>query len=284
MENEHVLRVATAAAMAGLDVHRAHLGRVSSDAWAEKGANDFVTHVDREAESRIIERIRSEFPNHQILAEEQATAGPPGATDGGGMRISASRGWLWIIDPLDGTTNYLHRYPMYAVSIAALHDGVAEVGVVVHGATGETWTAVRGRGAWLDGQRIRVSAINRLAHALVGTGFPFKALALMPEYLRQFDRVIRRCAGIRRAGSAALDLCHVASAYFDGFWELSLAPWDIAAGALMVREAGGVVTRIDGDDDVHAAGSVLAGNARVHAALASLLAEDDSTGDTEDAE
>jgi myo-inositol-1(or 4)-monophosphatase len=289
MDLKAVLRVAVAAAADAVEVHRAHLGRVAHDDWAEKGEHDFVTRVDREAESSAIDRIRGAFPDHAILSEEEATAVPvvaalPGSADSAAgpasgnnalaNRLEALRrqpGWLWVIDPLDGTTNYLHRYPMYSASVAALQDGQVMAGAVIHGVTGETWSAVRGGGAFLDGQRITVSATDRMRQALIGTGFPFKALELLPTYLQQFERVLRRSAGIRRTGSAALDLCHVASGYFDGFWELWLAPWDVAAGMLIVREAGGVVTRIDGGDDVLFAGSLLAGNPRIHADLRAIV-------------
>jgi len=289
-----VLGVAIEAARVGVEVQRTHLGTVLETEWEEKGVHDFVTRVDREAESRIVARVRAAYPDHAILAEEESTgAGPVAASNragrharggeggaagagasGGGDPSGARRpGWLWIIDPLDGTTNYLHGYPMYAVSIAALKDGELAVGVVMHGVSGETWTAVRGQGAFLDGRPIRVSATTRMSSALIGTGFPFRALDVLPSYVRQFERVIHATAGLRRGGSAALDLCHVATGYFDAFWEHRLAPWDVAAGTLIIREAGGVVTRIDGDPDVLDAGSLLAGNPHVHAALMSILNE-----------
>lgn len=288
MELASVLRVAVAAARAAVDVHRASLGRIGVEEWGEKGTHDFVTRVDRDAEAAAIEQIHRQFPDHDVLSEEEATAPLPEEAAGGAAqsradptariarRLAEARarpGWLWVIDPLDGTTNYLHRYPMYCASVAGLEDGEPAVAAIVHGETGQTWTAVRGGGAFLDGERICVSAIGELNQALIGTGFPFKALDQLPDYLVQFERILRRSAGVRRAGSAALDLCHVASGYFDGFWELALAPWDIAAGTLIVREAGGIVTRLDGNDDVLGPGSVLAGNPRVHAALRRLLTE-----------
>jgi len=278
-----VLEVAASAASDAAAVHRANIGAIESDDWSEKGRHDFVTRVDREAEVRAIERIRTSFPRHRILSEEAATAPPAEPGEAGVVRnpfaIPADRlaeakreaGWVWVIDPLDGTTNYLHRYPMYAVSVAALLDGEPAVGVVMNGVTGETWTAVRGGGAFLDGAPIRVSEVEQPSRALVGTGFPFKALELLPRYLEDFSRILTISAGVRRAGSAALDLCHLATGYFDAFWELSLAPWDVAAGALIVREAGGVITRIDGEEDVVGNGSVLASNGRLHQWLVSIL-------------
>ena len=267
MESTELLRVAQGAAAAASAVHQRHAGRVDASAWTEKGAADFVTHVDHEAEAEIVSRILAAFPDHGILAEEAATAGAGADWTAPPLR----RGWTWVIDPLDGTTNFLHGYPMYGVSIAAVLDGELHLGVVRDSINGDTWHAVRGGGAFRNGQPIHVAANEDLGRALIGTGFPFKALHLLPLYLTQFDRILRSTSGIRRAGSAALDLCHLATGWFDGFWELSLQPWDIAAGALIVREAGGVVTTTSGSDNVVATGSVLAGNATIHAALARLL-------------
>jgi myo-inositol-1(or 4)-monophosphatase len=265
VEYSSVLDVALAAARDAASIHATHLGRVETDAWTAKGVADFVTHVDRAAEAAILARIRSSFPAHAVLAEEEATRdGAPGV-------VLPDAEWVWIVDPLDGTTNFLHRYPIYAVSIAVVHRGELVAGAVMSGATQETWCALRGGGEFKDGQRIHVSAIDRLDLALIGTGFPFKTVERLPEYLPQFAAVLRQSSGIRRAGSAALDLCYVATGSFDGFWELTLAPWDVAAGALIVREAGGVVTRLDGDTEVLAPGGLLAGNPVIHATLGDLL-------------
>lgn len=267
---EQYLETALAACRAAVDVHRHHLGRLDPDAWVEKRTADFVTQVDREAEERIVDKILARFPDHRILAEEgtgaDAGAGEPGEDD---------ETPVWIIDPLDGTTNYLHRYPAYAVSIALVRGGEPIVGAVVSGATGEAWTARRGAGAFHDGRPIRVSEVDSMRLALIGTGFPFKARHLLPRYMRQFPRVLSASAGVRRAGSAALDLCHLASGMFDGFWELDLAPWDIAAGTLIAREAGAVVTSVDGPIDILRGGSVLAGNPAIHRQLETILAEAD---------
>jgi myo-inositol-1(or 4)-monophosphatase len=241
-----VLELARAAAQSAAAVHREHLGRVAVADWSEKGAADFVSHVDRAAESAIVDLVTTRFPDHHVIAEEASTerGAASGVTNG-----EERDGWTWIIDPLDGTTNYLHGYPAYAVSIGIFRRGIPEAGVVLSSATGEEWTAVRGGGAFRNGCRIAVSEIDVLSRALIGTGFPFKSMHLMPAYGTQLDAVLRVTAGVRRAGSAALDLCHVATGWLDGFWELDLAPWDIAAGVLMVREAGGVITRIDGTDE-----------------------------------
>lgn len=266
MNAESLLKVALDAAAEACEVHLSHLGRVRPEDAPEKAASDFVTHVDHEAESRIVDRIRAAFPDHSILAEEGSGKRPSGAAD--------NAGWLWVIDPLDGTTNYLHGYPAFSVSIAALRNGIPEVAVVGAAATDDTWSAVRGEGSFRNGEPVGVSGRRDLRSALIGTGFPFKALELLPTYLRQFDRVLRRTAGVRRAGSAALDLCYVASGYLDGFWELVLAPWDVAAGMLMVREAGGIVTRGDGSAVSMESGSLLAGNIEIHAALLAILSQD----------
>jgi myo-inositol-1(or 4)-monophosphatase len=264
MDLAPLLAIARDAAAAAVAVHHRHAGHVDIEDWTEKGTSDFVTHVDHEAEAEIVGCIRGAFPDHHILAEEAATA-----TDTTG---SAGRsGWTWIVDPLDGTTNFLHGYPMYGVSIAASLDGVLQVGVVQNSVTNEQWHATRHGGAFRNGAPIQVSGMGTLRRALIGTGFPFKALDLLPRYLSQFDRVLRNTSGIRRAGSAALDLCHVATGFFDGFWELALQPWDMAAGALIVREAGGIITTIEGDADVVRAGSVLAGSPAIHEALGALL-------------
>ena len=275
---KELLETALAAAREAADVHRAHLGRVAVEDWTEKGVADFVTHVDREAEAGILARIRERFPDHAVVAEEETSErhGVSGVPSEG-----PDEGWTWIIDPLDGTTNFLHAYPMYAVSIGVAHRGELQAAVVLNSATGEEWTALQGGGAFRNGERIRVSGIDVLSRALIGTGFPFKALHLLPEYTRQFDAVLRHTSGVRRAGSASLDLCHVATGWFDGFWELTLAPWDVAAGTLIVREAGGVVTRLDGSSDVIGHGSLLAGNESVHGALGALVRRAGSAGHTD---
>lgn len=279
MDPARLLAAARAAADAAAAVHAAHRGRVHVSDWSEKQAADFVTYVDREAEEAVVERLRADMPGHAILAEEgtlgTALHAPPGAggASGPGERARALLApetvpeWLWVIDPLDGTTNYLHGYPMYAASVAVLHGGRPMAGAIATSATGEAWWAVRGGGAFHQGERIHVSEIGRMSQALIGTGFPFKALERLPPYLGQLERVLRATAGVRRGGAAALDLCHVASGWLDGFWELVLAPWDFAAGALVVEEAGGRVTTLDGSPLLPGDGSVLAGNPAVHVAL-----------------
>lgn len=228
--NAELLEVALSAATAAAAVHTDGAGRIDPSMWEEKGRSDFVTEVDLEAEKRIVETILARFPDHGILAEESGTSA--GASD-------STAPVRWIIDPLDGTTNWLHGYPAYAVSIAARDADGLLVGVVLNSATGECFEAVRGEGARRDGKPIHVSGLTELRLALVGTGFPFKRLDILPAYLQTFSTVLRHTAGIRRAGAAALDLCDVACGRLDAFFEFHLMPWDVAAGALIVREAGG---------------------------------------------
>lgn len=237
--DRELLGVARDAARQAAEIQREDAPEPSAEGWTEKGPADFVTEVDRESERRIVAVLRDRFPDHPVVAEEDADA-----TSGAGAARPGARGRSgapvrWIVDPLDGTTNWLHGFPEYAVSIAALDAGGLRVGLVLNSATGECFEAVRGAGAWRDGEPIRVSEIGELRLALVGTGFPFKKRELLPAYLETFSRVLEATSGIRRAGSAALDLCHLACGRLDAFWEAWLMPWDVAAGSLIVREAGG---------------------------------------------
>jgi len=228
-----MIEVARRAADAAADTHREGRGRFDPTEWTEKGRSDFVTEVDVEAERRIVEIIRDTFPAHDVMAEE--------GTDNS---QSGTSGIRWVIDPLDGTTNWLHGYPEYAVSLAAEDEQGPLVALVLNSASGERFEAIRGNGAFLDGSRIHVSTVADLRHALVGTGFPFKKLEVLPDYLAAFERVLRGTSGIRRAGAAALDLCDLACGRLDAFFEYWLMPWDVAAGALIVQEAGGVFERL----------------------------------------
>lgn len=218
-------------------------GRRGDLTWENKGPADFVSHVDRGAESLIRDALLTAYPGAAFLGEESYD---PDAPLGDGL--------AFVVDPLDGTTNFLHGYPWYAVSIGALVAGELVGGVVHNAARDEVFSATRGGGAWRRSaafpapERLRVSPITDPSRALVGTGFPFKELAHLESFLAQFAAVTRATAGVRRAGAAALDLCDVACGRFEGFWELTLAPWDIAAGMLIVREAGGVVTTVDGEE------------------------------------
>jgi myo-inositol-1(or 4)-monophosphatase len=226
--------------------------------WTVKGSRDFVTEVDRAAEAIVAEVLLAAEPGSRIVGEELS---PEVATDG----------LVWVVDPLDGTTNFLHDFPSYAVSVAAAVDGVLEAGAVIQVPRNEIYSASRGSGAWQGERRLAVSTIHDPAFALIGTGFPFKDTSLLAEYQEQFARVAARTSGIRRPGSAALDLADVAAGRFDGFWEQQLSAWDIAAGILLIREAGGVVTDYSGRDVGVEHTAVVAGNPAIHAWLLEAL-------------
>jgi myo-inositol-1(or 4)-monophosphatase len=257
-----LLVTALAAAEAAARVQLRWIGRVGVREAALKGKNDFVSEADVEAQRAAVAVIAERHPDHGVLAEE-SDAGPP--TTGGGVP-------LWVIDPIDGTTNFLHGHPMYATSVAAVIDGEPEVGVVACPSTSERWWATRGGGAFKNGRRIAVSSPPDLRTALVGTGFPFKSLHLLDDYLGQLGRVLRSSAGVRRGGSASLDLAYLASGALDAFWELDLEPWDVMAGVLLIREAGGIVARVDGSPVDLESGSILAAAApHVAQALQALV-------------
>jgi myo-inositol-1(or 4)-monophosphatase len=222
-----------------------------------KSANDFVSEVDTEAERVIVETLKQAYPDHAMLAEE---GGASGRSD-----------YVWVIDPLDGTTNYLHGFPQYAVSIALMHRGVLNQAVVYDPNRNDLFTASRGRGAFLNDQRIRVSKRARIGEALIGTGFPYRELTHIDPYLAILREVMSKAPGVRRAGAAALDLAYVAAGRLDGFWEFGLAPWDIAAGALLVMEAGGLVGDLEGNEGYLDSGHVLAANPKIFAQLVSLF-------------
>jgi len=263
-----LIQTALAAADSAARIHSEHAGRVGVEGAREKGYSDFVSLVDLESQRAALQVIRDRHPGHRILAEEEDGEGTDNAP------TSMEGPPLWIVDPLDGTTNYLHGHPFYAASVGVVVDGDFSVGVVAQASTGERWWAGRGEGAWKGESRIRVSETGGLARALIGTGFPFKVLDLLPQYLQDFDRVLRSTSGIRRTGAAALDLCYLAEGRLDGFWEASLAPWDVAAGIAILQEAGGIATRPDGSSVDLSTGPVLAANSRVlHGALGSLLGD-----------
>ncbi|HEU5171582.1 MAG TPA: inositol monophosphatase family protein [Gemmatimonadales bacterium] len=226
--------------------------------WHAKGTRDFVTEVDRAAERMIAEVLLAGDPRATIVGEELSPE-------------VSTRGLVWIVDPLDGTTNFLHDYPAFAVSIAAAVDGELRAGVVHHVPRDEVYWAFRGGGAWCGERQLRVSPITAPDHALIGTGFPFRDLAQLAEYQAQFARVAGRTTGIRRAGSAAIDLADVAAGRFEGFWEQRLCAWDIAAGTLLIREAGGRVTDPRGRELGVEHAAVVAGNPAIHTWLLETL-------------
>jgi len=245
-----------AARRAGSIINRAALEGGALEVKA-KNKNDFVTQVDKAAEQAIIGVIHAAYPDHSILAEES------GDTPG------ARAEHRWVIDPLDGTTNYIHGFPQYCVSIALEHRGVPTHGVVYDPGKNELFTASRGRGAFLDDRRMRVSKCIRLQDALVGTGFPYKEVSRLDLYMRQLRTMMTSSAGVRRAGAAALDLAYVAAGRLDAFWEMGLSRWDMSAGALLIQEAGGMVADLQGGADFLDRGEIAAATPKV---LAELLA------------
>ena len=254
----NVLSVATGAAL--------QAGRIIMEGYGNvrevqtKQYHDFVTEIDKRSEECIIQHLERAFPSHGILAEES------GASERSGS-------FRWIIDPLDGTTNFIHGIPLFAVSIALEVEGVLEVGVVYEPIRKELFTAQRGRGAFLNDRKIRVSKTNDLQRCVMATGFPFRNFDLIDGYLKSFRRFMTEVSGIRRPGSAALDLCYLAAGRYDGFWELNLNPWDMAAGALLIREAGGKITTFSGGDDFLARGNVVGSNTLIHDWMLGLLRE-----------
>ena len=238
--------------------------------WGRKAQHDFVTGVDREAERLVAETLLAGEPGSVVMGEELSPTLSPNPTPAGRER---GADLVWVVDPLDGTTNYLHGYPQYAVSIAALVHGKLAVGVIADITRNILYHGLEGGGSWCGDARLGVSLIKDPGVALIGTGFPFRTPELMDRYLRQFGAVMRSVSGVRRAGAAALDLVDVAIGRFEGFWELSLAPWDMAAGTLLIREAGGVVTDLEGSSNLVKHGSIVAGNAAIHAWLRALVNE-----------
>jgi myo-inositol-1(or 4)-monophosphatase len=223
----------------------------------EKGVNDFVSEVDIKAEQDIIYHLHKAYPDHAILGEESGLIGSEDAE------------YKWIIDPLDGTTNFVRGIPHYAVSIACLHRGKLEHALVLDPVRQEEFTASRGRGAQLNGRRIRVSNLKTLDGALLGTGIPFKDHCddKLAPYGKSLEVLAGQCAGIRRAGAASLDLAYVAAGRLDAFWEIGLSPWDMAAGALLIREAGGLVSDINSSENFLESGNIVAGNPKCFKAV-----------------
>ena len=224
----------------------------------QKTANDFVTEVDHEAERAIIKVLLDAYPSHSILAEESGAAG--------------KSEFQWVIDPLDGTTNFLHGFPQYAVSIALAHKGVLTQAVIYDPVRNDLFTASRGRGAYLNDHRIRVSRRIKLQQSLIGTGFPFREFSQVDTYLAMFRDLTQKTTGLRRAGAATLDLAYVAAGRLDGFWEFGLSPWDMAAGSLLITEAGGLVGDLKGNSGYLESGNIVAGSPKIFAQLIQALA------------
>jgi len=248
-----MLNIAVRAARSAGNIIVRNLDRLDTLTVQTKDVNDFVSEVDRQAEQEIIGILRKAYPDHSVLAEES------GIQDG--------NDYQWIIDPLDGTTNYLHGFPQFAVSIALRHKGRIEQGVVYDPLRQELFTATRGAGAILNDRRIRVTGRKSLDGALLGTGFPFKSQQHLDAYLDMFRALFPMTAGIRRPGSAALDLAYVAAGRLDGFWEIGLSIWDMAAGVLLIQEAGGLSSDFVGGHDYLESGNLVAGNPKVFAEI-----------------
>jgi myo-inositol-1(or 4)-monophosphatase len=222
-------------------------------AFKEKATNDFVSEVDREAEQAIIRTLHDAYPGHAILAEESGASG--------------ESEYQWIIDPLDGTTNFMHGFPQFCVAIALRHRSVVTQAVIYDPSRNDLFTSTRGRGAFLNDQRIRVSKRTQLRSSLIATGFPFRRFEHIDAYLAMLRDMMAGAAGVRRAGSAALDLAYVAAGRYDGFWELGLSPWDIAAGGLLITEAGGLIGDLTGENAYMDTGNVVAGSPKIFVEL-----------------
>lgn len=256
MDLEQIRRVGIGAAYSGARIIRTCFGRISQ--INKKGAIDLVTEADVGSEDKIIGAIREKFPDHSILAEESGLN--PGTSDG-----------QWIIDPLDGTTNFAHEVGIFAVSIAFALKGTMVVGIVLNPMTGELFTATAGQGATLNDKPITVSDTAALSESLLVTGFPYDFKENLSQLMARFTRCLRASQGVRRLGSAALDLCHVACGRFEGYWEQNLHPWDTAAGMLIVKEAGGVVTDFGNASFVIDRKEILATNGKIHKEMLDLL-------------
>jgi len=249
-----------AARKAGNIINRASLD-IDQLKVTTKSTNDFVTEVDQKAEQVVIETLLTAYPGHGILAEES-----------GREHGAKNSEYVWIIDPLDGTTNFIHGLPFYAVSIALAYRDQVQQAVVYDPTRNDLFYASKGRGAFLNDKRLRVSKRTRMAESLIGTGFPFRKGDNFQRYVKMFTEIMQNCAGVRRPGAAALDLCYVAAGYYDGFFETGLSPWDIAAGSLMITEAGGLIGNFTGESDFMYQREVVAGNPKVYAQMVSILA------------
>ena len=260
-----LLNTAIKAARKAGDIVQMNFDRINESDIQTKGYNEFVTFVDEEAETAIKDVIQSRYPDHGIIAEESQ------------QKKSAGADYVWIIDPLDGTTNYIHSFPVYAVSIALKVKGLLEVAVIYDPSRQELFTAIRGAGSQLDGRRIRVSKQTTLEGALLGTGFPYRQKNdWLNVYLEIFSEFSQKAAGIRRPGAAALDLAYVACGRLDGFWEFGLRPWDVAAGILLIQESGGLFSNLIPNQDRIESGNIIAGNRRVFIQMKAVISKYDN--------
>ncbi len=261
MENSHFSEFlktgVTAARLAG-DIILKNLGQLSKADIETKQASDFVTKVDRWSEAVIIQTIRERFPSHSFLAEET-------------IKQDSSADFRWIIDPLDGTTNFIHGFPMFSVSIALSYRNAIIIAVVFDPLKDELFHAVKGQGAFLNNKPVSVSGITALQNCLIATGFPFREKEMLELYLDAFRKIFDKVSDIRRAGSAALDLAYIAAGRCEGFFELNLSPWDVAAGSLIIQEAGGAVTDFGGGDEYLSSGNIVAGNREIQTRLLEII-------------
>ena len=260
-----LLNTAIKAARKAGDIAQMNFDRIDESDIKTKGYNEFVTFVDEQAEKAITDVIQSRYPDHGIIAEESQP------------KESAGCDYVWIIDPIDGTTNYIHSFPVYAVSIALKVKGLLEVAVIYDPSRQELFTAMRGKGSQLDGRKIRVSKQSTLEGALLGTGFPYQQKNdWLNVYLEIFSEFSQKVAGIRRPGAAALDLAYVACGRLDGFWEFGLNPWDIAAGILLIQESGGLFSNLIPNQDMLESGNIITGNRRVFGQMKEIISKYDS--------
>ena len=253
-ERNNFLEIAVEAARCAGRIVLDNLGSISKEDISVKQASDFVTRVDRESEQGIIAIIRRNFPDHSFLAEESE-------------RDMETDGYRWIIDPLDGTTNYIHGYPAFSVSIALEYRREIQLGVILDPLRDELFSAEKGRGAFLNGERVQVSRVDNSGEALIATGFPFRRREMTDRYLVLFRNIFQRVSDLRRAGSAALDLAYLSCGRCEGFFEIGLSPWDMAAGSILIQEAGGIVTSFGGGAEFLHTGDIVAGNRALHGML-----------------
>lgn len=252
----HLAAMAAAADKAAA-LQMRYYGKLKKGQVAEKTRNDFVTVIDRRSQDILIDSLKRSFPSYGFKAEEK------------GVHERKER--TWIIDPLDGTSNYIHQFPLFCISIGLVEAGKYIAGLVMDPLHRETFTALKGGGAYLNGRRISVSSVSRIQDAFIATGFPYRMREFFEPYHRSLRKIFYMSSGIRRGGSAALDLCYTACGRVDGFWEFGLSEWDLAAGSLIVEEAGGAVSDFKGLERYMLSGNIVAGNKRIHAAIVKVL-------------
>lgn len=253
-EESKFLGTAFRAVILSGDFIRKNVGSISNNEISVKQASDYVTRIDKESEQIIINIIKNNFPHHHFLTEES-------------IQEYDTSNYRWIIDPLDGTTNFIHSYPVFAVSIALEYRGEIILGIVYDPLRDEIFSAEKGKGAFLNGRPFRVSKTSDLIKSIITTGFPFRRKEMIDDYLKLFKNIFYKVSDIRRAGSAALDLAYLACGRCEGFFELGLSPWDVAAGSLLITEAGGIITDFTGESDYLSTGNIVAGTPALHGEL-----------------